>query len=219
MKSTFLGAVSHELRTPLAALLGLAELLGRRLETATTERRREMVDQIVDQGKRLGVLIDDLLDATRVEFGGLRVRLVDVDVPRVVARVEETFRRWATVTVELLRSCPPRSATRGAWSRCSTNLSGSLKHSPEDAAVLIDAGADDHHVQVSVVDSGTGIAEEFLPQLFEPFTQAATGFPDEGVGLGLYTTRGLVDAMGATIDVQSRPGKGSRFTIRLRRSG
>ena len=73
-------------------------------------------------------------------------------------------------------------------------------------------------MRVSVVDSGTGIAPEFLPSLFEPFTQATTGVRDEGIGLGLYITRGLVDAMGGTIDVQSRPGQGSTFTIRLERS-
>ena len=220
MKSTFLGAVSHELRTPLAALLGLAELLGRCLETSPTERRREMVDQIVDQGRRLGVLIDDLLDATRVEFGGLRVTLVDVDIPRVVERVEETFRAAGrTVDVELSKRLPAAIGDEGRLEQVLTNLVGNaFKHSPEGAPVVIEAGADEQHVQVSVVDSGTGIAAEFLPNLFEPFTQAATGARDEGIGLGLYITRGLVDAMGGTIDVQSRPGQGSRFTIRLSRS-
>jgi signal transduction histidine kinase len=222
MKSTFLGAVSHELRTPLAALLGLAELLGRRLETATTERRREMVDQIVEQGRRLGVLIDDLLDATRVEFGGLRVALVDVDVSRVVTRVEETFRAAGrTVDVELAAEMPPAVGDEGRLEQVLTNLVGNaFKHSREGAPVVVEASADDEHIQVSVVDSGSGIDAEFLPSLFEPFTQAeSAGFRDEGIGLGLYISRGLVDAMGGTIEVESRLGEGSRFTIRLERSG
>ena len=220
MKTTFLGAVSHELRTPLAALLGLAELLGRRLETSSIERRREMVDQIVDQGRRLGVLIDDLLDATRVEFGGLRVTLVDIDVTRVVARVEETFRAAGhAVDLALSPQMPAAIGDEGRLEQVLTNLVGNaFKHSPDGAPVLVEAGADEQHVRVSVVDSGTGIAPEFLPSLFEPFTQATTGVRDEGIGLGLYITRGLVDAMGGTIDVQSRPGQGSTFTIRLERS-
>jgi signal transduction histidine kinase/FixJ family two-component response regulator len=221
MKSTFLGAVSHELRTPLAALLGLAELLGRRLETTTTERRQEMVDQILDQGRRLGVLIDDLLDATRVEFGGLRVALVDVDMHRVVTRVEETFRAAGrAVDVDLVAEVPAAIGDEGRLEQVLTNLVGNaFKHSPDGAPVVVEAGADDEHVRVSVVDSGSGIDAEFLPRLFEPFTQAATlGFRDDGIGLGLYISRGLVDAMGGAIEVESRPGHGSRFTIRLKRS-
>jgi signal transduction histidine kinase/ActR/RegA family two-component response regulator len=222
MKSTLLAAVSHELRTPLAALLGLAELLTRRFEKYTPERRGQMLKDIIDQGQRLGVLIDDLLDATRVEFGGLRVTLGDVDITETAARVSHCFRAAGHPIV--VRAAPNLPAAVGDERRLEqvlTNLVASaLKHSPPDSPIEIDAANDGDKVRVSVTHSGTGIEPELLSSIFEPFTQPADTAPrEDAIGLGLYIAHGLVEAMGGTIDVDSRLGEGSRFTIRLHRAG
>ncbi len=220
MKSTFLAAVSHELRTPLAAILGLAELLSRRSARQTPERTGEMLDQILDQGQRLGGLIDDLLDATRVESGGLRVQLGDVDIGRVIANVEASFRAAGAALV--VRAAPGLPLAVGDGARLeqvvSNLVTNGFKHSPAGARVAVAADADAARVRITVTDTGTGIEPEFLAHIFEPFTQAAgvTGRRD-GLGLGLYIVRGLVDAMGGAVEAQSTPGQGSRFTVWLQR--
>jgi hypothetical protein len=98
-------------------------------------------------------------------------------------------------------------------------VTNGFKHSLTGAAVGIAADVDGDRVRIAVTDSGTGIEPEFLAHIFEPFTQAAsvTGRRD-GLGLGLYIVRGLVDAMGGAIEAESTPGQGSRFTVRLARS-
>jgi hypothetical protein len=221
MKSTFLAAVSHELRTPLAAILGLAELLSRRTARQAPEGAAEMLDQILDQGQRLGGLIDDLLDATRIESGGLRVRLGDVDVGRVLAHVEASFRAaGAPIVVRVAPGLPLAVGDGARLEQVVSNLvTNGFKHSLTGAAVGIAADVDGDRVRIAVTDSGTGIEPEFLAHIFEPFTQAAsvTGRRD-GLGLGLYIVRGLVDAMGGAIEAESTPGQGSRFTVRLARS-
>jgi hypothetical protein len=221
MKNTFLAAVSHELRTPLAAILGLAELLDRRFGRIEPERAAEMLGQILDQGQRLGGLIDDLLDATRVEFGGLRVEKVAVDVAEAIAHVERSFEAAGTpVGVRIEPGLPPACGDRARLEQVVSNLvSNGFKHSPPGARVEIDATADDGRIRIAVTDSGTGIEPDVLEHIFEPFTQAAgVTARRDGLGLGLYIVRGLVDAMGGTIEATTDPGRGSRFTVWLERA-
>ncbi len=222
MKSTFLATVSHELRTPLAAVSGLAEMLGRRLESAPPAQQLELVEQILEQARRLSGLIDDLFDATRVEFGGLRVRLGEIDVGSVIERVRRSFAgRGCSVTVSAPPSLPPAQADERRLEQVLANLVGNaVKHSPPDAPVELHVAAGGGELRLAVVDAGPGIAPEFLPLVFEPFAQGAEGDRNgqEGLGLGLYIARGLVEAMGGSIEAHSSPGAGSRFEVRLRRA-
>ena len=222
MKSTFLATVSHELRTPLTTVVGFAELLGRRFETLSAAQREEMIGHIIEQGGHLRVLINDLLDASRVEFGGLRVTTGDVDVHDVVGRVERSFSDGANpIVVRLDPELPPVVADDGRLQQVMSNLVGNaVKHSPAGAPVEIAGAVDGARVRLEVADHGTGIDPDFLPHIFEPFAQAErpTG-RETGLGLGLYIVRGLVEAMGGTIDAHSTPGEGSRFVVRLARAG
>jgi signal transduction histidine kinase/FixJ family two-component response regulator len=221
MKTTFLAAVSHELRTPLAVILGLSELLASRLDRLAPERATEMAAQILDQGHRLGGLIDDLLDATRIESGGLRVRLARVDLTAVLDHVERSFR--ATGSPVVLRTQPGLPPVRGDATRLeqvvSNLVTNGFKHSPPGTRVAIDAGVDGDHVRIAVTDSGRGIEPGLLDRLFEPFTQASgVAARSDGLGLGLYIVRGLLDQMGGSIEAESTPGAGSRFTVTLERA-
>jgi signal transduction histidine kinase len=218
MKTTFLATVSHELRTPLAVILGLSELLASRLDRLAPERTTEMAAQILDQGHRLGGLIDDLLDATRIESGGLRVQIGEVDVAAVLARVEQSFRATGSpVVMRVEPGLPPVRADAGRLEQVVSNLvTNGFKHSPPGTEVTIDAGRDDGRVYIAVTDSGRGIEPELLERLFEPFTQASgVTARRDGIGLGLYIVRGLLDEMGGSIDAESTVGAGSRFTVRL----
>jgi two-component system sensor histidine kinase KdpD len=216
MKSTFLATVSHELRTPLASVIGFADVLARRFTTSSDDDRILMIEHIEEQSRRLGVLIEDLVDASRVEFGGVRVTLEDVDVAQVLARVRRSF---ASVVVRVAPDLPTARADPRRLEQVLGNLvTNAVKHSPPGSPVQIDAVAEGDHVRLSVTDRGRGIDPEFVPQLFDPFVQAggASG-RDDGLGLGLYIVRGLLDAMGGSIGAHSRLGEGSEFVVRLRR--
>jgi signal transduction histidine kinase len=221
MKTTFLASVSHELRTPLTAVVGFADLLRKNLETLPSEQRTQLVDQICEQGNRLRALVEDILDAARAEFGGLRVALAAQDVAEVASRVQASFEgATSPVVLQIAPELPLVNADEARLEQILSNLvANAIKHSPDGSPVEIRGAPEGDDVLVSVVDSGKGIEPAFLAQLFEPFTQAAgTGGRSDGLGLGLYIVRGLVEAMGGTIEVQSRVGEGSEFVIRLRRA-
>jgi signal transduction histidine kinase/FixJ family two-component response regulator len=221
LKSTFLATVSHELRTPLAAVLTMADMLRRSGDDGDGERRARLLSQILDQARQLGVLIDDLFDAARVEFGGLRVRCSAVDVSAVAARVAAAFAAASgPLDVRMEPGLPAASADPARLQQVLTNLVGNaFKHSPAGAPVELAAQAEGDAVAVAVADAGPGIPPEFLPHLFEPFAQAEEAARrQEGLGLGLYITRGLVEAMGGSIEVESRLGEGTRFVVRLPRA-
>jgi signal transduction histidine kinase/FixJ family two-component response regulator len=221
LKSTFLATVSHELRTPLTAMTGFAEMLQTRFETLQPDDRRFMIEQVVEQGLRLRGLIEDLLDATRVEFGGLRVALEPVGLAAVLARVERSFADVPNPIVTTgIEDLPPAKADAARLEQVLTNLvANAIKHSPPGAAVGVVGTADADHVRIAVVDRGSGIDPAFLANLFDPFTQAnGQSGRETGLGLGLYIVRGLVEAMGGSIEAHSRLGQGSEFTVRLQRS-
>jgi signal transduction histidine kinase len=221
MKSTFLATVSHELRTPLAAVLGLAELLARPESGMSPERRAQMTSQILEQAQLLSAMIEDLLDATRVEFGGLRVRQERIDVARVAERVHDTFHaRGHPLQTRIGLDVPAAVGDEARLGQVLTNLAGNaFKHTRPGTAVELEVRADGDTVHVAVVDHGGGIDPEFLARIFQPFTQeSATSARQEGLGLGLYIVHGLVEAMGGTVEASSALGEGSRFTVRLPRA-
>jgi two-component system, OmpR family, phosphate regulon sensor histidine kinase PhoR len=221
MKTTFLAAVSHELRTPLAVILGLSELLASRIDRLAPARTSEMAAQILDQGHRLGGLIDDLLDATRIESGGLRVHLDEVDVAAVLERVERSFQATGSpVVVRVEDGLPAVRGDAGRLEQVISNLvTNGFKHSAPGTRVEVDACTDGDRVRIAVTDTGTGIETELLEHLFEPFTQGAgVAARRDGLGLGLYIVRGLLDRMGGSIEAESTVGEGSRFTVLLERA-
>jgi signal transduction histidine kinase len=221
MKSTFLATVSHELRTPLAAVLGLSELLARTESGVAPERRAQMTAQILEQAQLLSAMIEDLLDATRVEFGGLRVRRERIDVVRTAERVHDTFHaRGHPLQTRIEIDVPAALGDEVRLGQVLTNLAGNaFKHTRPGTTVELKVGADHAHVHVVVIDHGNGIEPEFLTRIFQPFTQeSASSARQEGLGLGLYIVQGLVEAMGGTVEATSTLGEGSRFTVRLPRA-
>jgi len=221
MKSTFLATVSHELRTPLAAVLGLAELLARPESSVTPERRAQMTTQIFEQAQLLSAMIEDLLDATRVEFGGLRVRREPIDVVRIAERVHDTFHaRGHALRTRIGLDVPAALGDETRLAQVLMNLAGNaFKHTRPGTVVELEVDAEGETVDVAVIDHGNGIEPDFLARIFQPFTQAAASSArQEGLGLGLYIVHGLVEAMGGTIEATSVIGAGSRFTVRLPRA-
>jgi signal transduction histidine kinase/CheY-like chemotaxis protein len=221
MKSSFLANVSHELRTPLTAVIGFARTLQGRGSSLAEEEQARLLDRIETQARRLHRLVEDLLDEAHLDRGALRVsnssvRIVEV-VDHVVASVPDSVHRLTTAVEPGL---PVVIADPVRLEQVVGNLvDNARKYSPVGSEIQIGASLSDRGVEVWVADQGRGIDAEFLPHLFEPFTQAELGDTrrDHGVGLGLSICRGLVEAMGGVIDVTSTVGEGSRFTVVLPR--
>ncbi len=222
-KSEFLSVVSHELRTPLTALQGFSELLLTR--AVPPERARRFLGHLHGEAQRLGRIVAELLDLSRIQAGrALELRREAVDLNEVIERNVELFAAehrghrfgWA--------GCPSGltlEADQDAVDRMLKNLlSNAVKYSPAGGRVAVAAGpAPDHPgmVELSVEDDGVGIATEHLPRIFDRYMRIAN--PEtaaaRGLGLGLSLVKALAEAHGGRVEVDSLPGKGSRFRVLL----
>jgi signal transduction histidine kinase len=217
MKSTLLATVSHELRTPLTTVVGFADLLGQQFGTASADEQREMIDLIIEQGHQLRVLIEDLVDASRVEFGTLHVECTDVDAREVVDRVARGVTDAShPLEIRLPREVPSVVADERRLQQVLTNLvANAMTHSSPGSPVVVEGRPADDGVTFAVIDRGKGIDPSFLPQIFEPFAQQERGGRGTGLGLGLYIVRGLVEAMGGRIEARSSVGEGTELCVWL----
>lgn len=222
-KSEFLSVVSHELRTPLTALQGFSELL--LVRDVPVERARRYLGHVHAESQRLGRIVADLLDLSRIESGrGLSLRPVQVDLREVLEGNVEIFTCQHPLhrfDLSMAASLPPLCADRDALDRMLKNLlSNAVKYSPRGGRVLVEArpAADrPGMVEVAVEDDGVGIPAEALPRIFDPYVRIA--HPETatapGLGLGLSLVRALAHAHGGLVEVESLPGKGSRFRVLL----
>jgi signal transduction histidine kinase len=219
-----LAIVAHDLRNPLN-LIGSSSQLLTELEPAPEQRRRlhGVLQRAVRQMNRL---IGDLLDATRLQAGRLTLDLSEVDVGGIVREAEEMFVHAAAEQRIHLKAAAPGHECRvradsGRVLQALGNLIGNaLKFTGAGGTVTFTADCTRDEVVFRVVDTGPGIAEDQQARLFDSFWQARNG-DRRGVGLGLAITKGIVDAHGGRIWVDSAPGAGSTFSfaIPVRRTG
>ncbi len=209
--------ISHDLRTPLGVILAQAQLLGRRNEGADSVRKRS--EAIVANAQRMAAMLNDLVESALLEAGKLRLELAPLDVVSMVralsARLPAPF-GGERIRLEAAEGLPAALADSNRLERVLVNLlTNALKYSAPASEVLVRVGADGGHVVLEIEDRGQGIAPEDLPHLFERYFRALGSSRLEGMGLGLYTARMLVEAHGGTIGVTSVPGQGSVFRVRL----
>ncbi|SDD44677.1 ATP-binding protein [Myxococcus virescens] len=223
LRDEFLSVASHELKTPLTSLKLQHGLIDRAALGDVGDKVRPRLATAVRQVQRLSALVDSLLDVSRISLGRLKLEPSDVDLGQAVRdavdRMEEVFS---------LAGCPVRvevpGPLPGKWDslRLDQVLVNLLTNAAKYGAgrpVLVEAAFEgEEMVRVSVRDEGIGIAAEDLPRLFGRFERAVSDRHYGGLGLGLYISRQIVDAMGGRIEVESRPGLGSIFTVRLPRS-
>ncbi len=213
--------VSHDLRNPIATVLLSASAL---LETAPGgalgQGEREQLEAIAACCGEMNRLIEDLLDVTRIDAGGLPLSLASWTVPLIVQDALALARplareRGVVLGAEVEGDLPPVSVDRGRVMQVLANLvDNAIRYSPEGGAVTLRAGMEGARVAVHVADQGPGIPDEHLPFLFDRFWQG--GRPRRGsVGLGLAICRGIVEGHGGTIRVASRAGEGSTFSFTL----
>jgi signal transduction histidine kinase/ActR/RegA family two-component response regulator len=219
-KSEFLSRMSHELRTPLNAVLGFAQLLEM---DALSPRQAESVGQILRAGRHLLGLIDEVLEISRIEAGGLRLSVEPVPVDHTLRQAIELIRPSATGQRVAVRAEPVDErvhvlADRQRLQQVLLNLlSNAVKYNRPAGTVSVACEAvAGGRLRITVTDTGEGIAPDKLERLFTPFDRlGAEASPIEGTGLGLALSKTLVEAMGGMIHVQSRPGLGSSFAVEL----
>jgi PAS domain S-box-containing protein len=223
-KSDFLSSMSHELRTPLNAILGFAQLLVRDQREPLSARHKQRVEHILKGGEHLLRLINDILDLSRIEAGGVSVSTEPVSVVDVLDEVERTLQPLAVrQNVELQRKPLPAdlplvSADRTRFIQIVMNLaSNAVKYNRPLGTVTFEASAPDpENVRILLQDTGIGIPADKQASMFQPFQRAGqeTG-PIEGTGIGLVITKRLAQLMHGDVEFDSQPGVGSRFWVTL----
>ena len=221
LKANFINAVSHELRTPLTAITGFAEFLEEGVAGQLNTEQQHFVRQILYGTERLLVLINDLLDYARMEAGRFSLARTAVELPAVVANVADSLmplamRSGLKIRNDLPPNLPEVDADPERVNQILTNLlSNALKFTPAGGEICLNARQVDDQVEIEVADTGIGIPNEALPKLFNRFFRVDPKTAVHGTGLGLPITKGLIEAHGGHIEVQSEVGKGSRFRFTL----
>jgi signal transduction histidine kinase len=216
--------MSHELRTPLNAIIGFADVLQEQFFGPLTAHQQRYVQHIAESGRHLLALINDILDLSKVEAGRMELELAPVALGELLENGLTMLRERATShDIELHLQLDPRIACVQADERKLKQivfnlLSNAVKFTPNGGRVdvVLRALAVDT-VQISVSDSGPGVAPEDQERIFEEFEQAGRGVlqAQEGTGLGLAVAKQLVELHGGLIGVQSQPGAGSTFSFTL----
>ena len=218
LRADFVSLVSHELRSPMAAVIGSARTLQARWRELKPEQREAFLAVIADETTRLAALVGDVLDTSRIEAGTFGYRFDDVDLAAVLrdsVAAAEIGQDEVRLTAELPPALPNVRGDAERLRQLVDNLiSNAIKYSDSGGEVEVEAGADDGHVVVHVRDSGPGILPEHQAQIFEKFGRVA-GTAKPGTGLGLFLSRSFAEAHGGSLDVESPPGEGAVFTLRL----
>jgi signal transduction histidine kinase len=221
-KSEFLANMSHELRTPLNAVLGFSEVLLDRMFGEVNDKQDEYLQDIRESGSHLLSLINDILDLSKVEAGRLELELTDFDLPAAIEQAlmlvrERAARRGITIDQAIDERLGDIRADERKVKQVLLNLlSNAIKFTPDGGRIEVRGAPVDRVVEVSVSDTGIGIAPEDQEAVFEEFRQVGTvSRKIEGTGLGLALVRRFIALHGGRIWVNSALGVGSTFTFTL----
>ncbi|MDP3543578.1 MAG: ATP-binding protein [Elusimicrobiota bacterium] len=225
MKSEFTALVSHELRTPLTAIRGFAETLRDFGEELEPEKKRHYLQIILDEATRLAHMVGDFLDIVRIEAGGIETELSEVKTAPLFERIASLFKEHPSKAKFKLVVGPGAQDLRGDEEqlyRLFVNLAGNaLKYTPPGGTVTLKAEALGDEIELSVEDQGPGVSKEDQARLFVKFYRAGDAVTRKtpGTGLGLAICKGIVEAHGGSIRIESEPGRGARFIARLPKKG
>lgn len=223
-KSAFLSSMSHELRTPLTAVIGYAQLLESEKDSINDDEYALFLGNIVTSGQHLLMLVEDVLDLEKIEAGHMKINLEKISLEYVINETLALLATQAEIAgITLINSVPVHEenfvlADPGRLRQVLINLiSNGIKYNRPGGKVIVDCQllADDHWL-IEVIDSGTGMSDEDLGSLFQPFERLRyknSNVP--GTGIGLVISRQLMHMMDGDIIVESRLGEGSRFAVRI----
>ena len=226
LKSEFVSTVSHELRTPMTSIKGYADLMLMGAAGAMSPPQERYLKVIKNNADRLHMLVNDLLNISRIETGKTTLDLRPLDIPKIIEQVVEGHlngriqheSKKLNVTTDIEPSLPLVNADHARVTQILTNLiDNAFNYTPEEGLIHLSVKSNREYVFVSVHDSGIGISEENQQKIFERFFRAE----DEqvqavpGTGLGLAIVRSLIEMHGGLLKVDSKLGKGSTFTFNL----
>jgi signal transduction histidine kinase len=222
-KSEFLASMSHELRTPLNAVIGFSEVLLDRMFGELNPKQDEYLQDILASGRHLLSLINDILDLAKIEAGRMELEVTDFHLPQAIDNAitlirERAARRAITLEVDVdSRLGEIKGDERKVKQVLLNLLSNAIKFTPEGGRVKVQAGLADGFAEISVIDTGVGIAPEDHEAVFEEFRQVGSDYAKkhEGTGLGLTLSRRFVELHGGKIWVKSQLGQGATFTFTL----
>jgi signal transduction histidine kinase len=221
-KSEFLANMSHELRTPLNAIIGFSEVLSEGMFGELNDKQAEYLTDILESGRHLLSLINDILDLSKIEAGRMELEAAEFDLASAIDTTLLLMReRAGRKGIQVERSIGPHVGLVWADERKVKQillnlLSNAVKFTPEGGRIDVGARSVDGQVEISVADTGVGIAAEDQAAVFEEFRQVgASAKRVEGTGLGLALSRKFVELHGGRIWLTSRLGEGSTFTFTL----
>ncbi|MCU0846408.1 MAG: SpoIIE family protein phosphatase [Spirochaetes bacterium] len=226
LKDEFLANTSHELKTPLNGIIGIAESLLDGAGGALPDKAVQNLKMIISSGKRLSSLVNDILDFSKINNNDLELNLKSTDLWSLVEITLELSRPLTmTKNIKLVNSVqgdlPVISVDENRLQQVLFNLIGNAIKFTESGQIEVSSELIKHrekeYVSIHITDTGIGIPEDKLDEIFMPFTQADGSISRiyGGTGLGLSITKNLIELHGGTINVDSKPGKGSRFTFTL----
>ena len=221
-KSEFLANMSHELRTPLNAIIGFTEVLSERMFGDINDKQAEYLRDILESGRHLLALINEILDLSKIEAGRMELERSDFDLPATIENtlvlVRERAQKHGIVLAHTIdeRLGVIHGDERKVKQVLLNLLSNALKFTPEGGSIHVRAGLRDGMAEVSVSDTGVGIAPEDQDKVFEEFRQVgAASKKVEGTGLGLAISRKFIELHSGKIWVTSQVGSGSTFAFNL----
>ena len=224
LKSEFLSVVSHELRIPLATIKESINLLSEGVAGAITEKQKNILSTVKSQIERLGRLVESLLDVSSIESGRFRIKRTRINLVALIRSIQFFYHTSAEnklikILLELQEDLPDVVGDPDRVTQVLSNLiSNALKFTPEGGHITLRALCkDDDFIMCSVIDTGSGIQAELLEKVFGKFEQLDV---DEarrrgGAGLGLAISKRIIEDLGGNISVESRVGKGSKFSFTL----
>ncbi|MBW8009702.1 MAG: PAS domain-containing protein [Chloroflexi bacterium] len=222
LKSTFISVISHELKTPVAIIKGYVSTLRRDDANWDHDIIEDSLEVIEDETDRLSELIENLLDASRLEAGVLAINATDLSIPALAERLAVRFRTQTdqhTFKVDFPDSYPIILADEDRIAQVLSNLlSNAIKYSPNGGEIRISGKVAAEQIIVCVSDQGTGIAPGDMPQIFDRFYRAEDAVrKTKGAGLGLYLARALVETHKGAIWVNPEPREGTQICFSLPR--
>jgi signal transduction histidine kinase len=226
MKNEFVSTVSHELRTPMTSIKGYADLILMGAAGPMSDPQVRYMQVIKNNADRLSMLVNDLLDISRIETGKTELDLRPLDVPQIIEQVVEGHLRGRIehddkpmeVQTENAPALPLVNADHARETQVLTNLLDNAFHyTPENGKIAVRVRANGDYVFISVSDNGIGISKENQKKIFDRFFRAEDSDVQKiaGTGLGLSIVHSLIEMHGGNIEVQSTPGEGSTFTFNL----
>jgi signal transduction histidine kinase len=223
MKEEFLALTTHDLRSPLTVISGVINFFTSGRLGEMTPEQKNMVAMMERNTQNLIELVNDLLDASKLESGTMRLDPTTIELRGLVGELKEQMQPLArekeiALEEEVPDDLPELLADRAKLRRVLVNLvSNALKFTPKGGRVRLGASREGRFVRVSVTDTGVGIPREDLHDIFDKYAQARSRATrsEKGTGLGLYITRQLVELHGGKIGVQSEVGRGSTFSFTI----